>query len=190
MGIFATKNNSDMKNNEKMLCLSESEMLDLWKLKRQLLPVRKDCIIEREDGIDIDEYLLLEIREWYAQLINTAPAEWLPCKNIADQITVNIDNFGIGTVLLPHNCVRPIELRMADWEQSITEFFTPDTPVAILQRNEYSRTGSESPIAVISTGEVTLYGCKTRTLSKAICIMRPTASTYEFAEIALSTIKI
>lgn len=66
-----------------MINLSEDEMLDLWKTRIGLMQARRDCTIEREDGIDLDGELLVEIQQWYATLLATAPVEWLPTEDLA-----------------------------------------------------------------------------------------------------------
>ncbi len=62
-----------MENTSQFMELSESEMLDLWKTMMQLQPAHYGCAIERTDGIDIDELLLIHIRKWYASLLLSAP---------------------------------------------------------------------------------------------------------------------
>ncbi|MEF9923599.1 MAG: hypothetical protein RR383_09335 [Muribaculaceae bacterium] len=177
-----------MKNIEKMLRLTEAEMLELWKLKLKLYPVRKDCIIERNDGIDIGEYLLLQIREWYSKLLSDAPSQWLPCVDIATKLVITNENNGMKSVALPIDCVRPVEWKMSAWKRSVTEFISPSSPTAILQSNEYSRSRDENPIAILNGNEILLWASAGSTLTKAICVMRPNNEYYEFAEIALSTI--
>ena len=37
----------------------------------------------RDDGIDLDAWLALRLEQWYAQLLMTAPVEWLPVEDVA-----------------------------------------------------------------------------------------------------------
>ena len=48
-----------MENTNQFLHLNASEMLALWKKELRLEPVVRDCIVERDDGIDIDALLEL-----------------------------------------------------------------------------------------------------------------------------------
>ena len=70
--------------------LSESEMLDLWKTMMQLQPAHYGCTIERTDGIDIDELLLIHIRKWYASLLLSAPDGIVPVEDVKDRLSVMV----------------------------------------------------------------------------------------------------
>ena len=62
-----------MENTNQMMDLSADEMLELYKTMTHLAPVRRECTIERDDGIDLDAWLTLRLQQWYAQLLLTAP---------------------------------------------------------------------------------------------------------------------
>ena len=47
-----------MENYDLLMSCSPSEMLDLWKTVMRLTPVRRECTIERDDGIDLDALLM------------------------------------------------------------------------------------------------------------------------------------
>lgn len=56
---------------------SLEEMLEEWKTRKMLLPGRRDCTAERDDGIDLDAVLVREIEAAYDRLLREAPTEWL-----------------------------------------------------------------------------------------------------------------
>ena len=54
---------------------SLEEMLEEWKTRKMLLPGRRDCTVERDDGIDLDAVLVREIEAAYDRLLREAPTE-------------------------------------------------------------------------------------------------------------------
>ena len=101
-------------NDNMMFNLDEEEMLELWKTRLRLLPARRDCTIERDDGIDIDQVLLLDIKEWYAWLLWHGDASLLPVEDLSGDVSPQIDDEGVVTVLLPSVSVARCVVRPAD----------------------------------------------------------------------------
>lgn len=119
--------------------LSESEMLDLWKTMMQLQPAHYGCTIERTDGIDIDELLLIHIRKWYASLLLSAPDGIVPVEDVKDRLSVMVADNGVVTAMVPPECVRPVEWKLKAWQKSVTLFLQPNVPEAAYLHNEWTR---------------------------------------------------
>ena len=106
-----------MENTSQFMELSESEMLDLWKTMMQLQPAHYGCAIERTDGIDIDELLLIHIRKWYASLLLSAPDGIVPVEDVKDRLNRRVEDvFAIGGA---HHAACHIK----DWKFAVGEHF-------------------------------------------------------------------
>ena len=75
-----------MENSNQFYNLNESEMLALWKQLMHLDTPRRDCAVEWNDGVDIDALLTTHIKQWYAQLLNTAPCHLLPVQDVKSDV--------------------------------------------------------------------------------------------------------
>ncbi len=170
--------------------LTEDEMLELWKTRLRLLPARRDCTIERDDGIDIDSVLLPDIREWYARLLAGGDIGWLPVEDLALKVACETDDEGVVTALLPSECVRPVEWKLAGWKRSVVQFHVAGSYKAMCQRNIYLRGDAEAPVAVLHDDRMVLYSVEpgtTAAVKQARCVVRPADGSYRFHEAALST---
>ena len=89
-----------MINHQSFITMTHSEALALWKQLLHLEPVRRDCVVERDDGIDLDALLSRHIDMWYAELLLTAPVERLPVEDIVSEVTLAVeDGVAVATVL-------------------------------------------------------------------------------------------
>ena len=178
-----------MENRNQFLNLNESEMLDLWKQVMHLDTPRRDCTVEWDDGIDLDALLLTHIKQRYAQLLNTAPAQLLPIEDLASEVELSVDG-NMVVAPAPQRCVRPVEWRLAEWKRSVTEFLDPCSHEAMLQLNEWSRGGVYNP-AIIDYGFQLLMMSSASgepQLAMARCVARPADGSYQFHASMLSTI--
>lgn len=173
------------------LNLTESEMINLWKTVMHLEQVRRDCVIERDDGIDIDELLRIHLRQWYAHLLLTAPLCQVPIDDVKSEVTLSTDGQGVVTATLPERAVRPVEFKLQEWTRSVTRFLEPSSPEARLQSSPYTRGGICQPAAVaISPGRLLLMSAPSLApqLELASCVARPADGSYRLSQAALSTI--
>lgn len=177
-----------MENNNQFYNLTESEMLDLWKQVMHLDTPRRDCTVEWDDGINMDALIMTHIKQWYAQLLATAPPQLLPIEDVKNQISLSTCN-GMIVATVPETCVRPVEWLLAGWQHSITEFLAPSSHEATLQLNPWTRGGECNP-AIIDYGNklVMTIGSSTPKLELARCVVRPSDGTYRFHSQLLSTI--
>lgn len=180
-----------MENTNQFLNLTASEMLDLWKTILRLEPVRRDCTVERDDGIDIDALLELHIRQWYAHLLNTAPVEWLPVEDVKADVALTTDAHGKVSATVPPQCVRPVEWQLTAWQRPVTQFLAPDSHEAQMALDPYTGAGSCRPVAIDYGNRLLLLSVPVGTqpaLAIARCVVRPVAGTFAFHSAALSTI--
>lgn len=180
-----------MRSKSMMMVLSEDEMLELWKLRVGLMPARRDCTIEREDGVDLDSKLLVDIRQWYAELLAMGSVDWLPVEDVSGDVTAVSDSTGVITATLPDRCVRPVAWHVSGWAVDVIRFEAPDSVVARQQSLEWLRGGGAHPVAVLHSDGIKLYTADSAddfTIDKALCVVRPEDGSYQFSEEALSTI--
>ena len=178
-----------MENTNQFYNLTESEMLDLWKQVLHLETPRRDCTVEWDDGIDLDALLLTHIKQWYAQLLDTAPTHLLPIDNVANDVSLTTRD-GIVVATVPEQCVRPVEWKLAEWQRSVTTFLDPCSHEAMLQLNEWTRGGACNP-AIIDYGFQMLMMSSSSNapqLELARCVVRPADGSYQFHSSLLATI--
>lgn len=171
--------------------LSSDEMLAQWKLRRGFAPLRVDCMITRSDGVDLDELLRLEMRDWYLNLLSTAQVEMLATTNIADDIAIVPMSDGEATVMLPQNCRRIVEFQLEGWERPAIILTDASSREAFMQQNPFARGNSVQPIALKHGNRLFLYTVPQNQqpkITRAIAVMEPTDGSYEMDETALSTI--
>ncbi len=175
-----------------MSVMTEEQMLSVWKSVLHLEDVRRDCSIERDDGIDIDSLLLTRIRQWYHHLLATAPLAWLPIDDVGAEATVTADETGLVTMQLPQRVVRPVEVRLGKWRRSVTDFHAPGDSMSLLQHNTWVRGGCASPVAVdCGGGLLRLYSLppgQTPVVDTARCVAWAADGSYRLAHAALDTI--
>lgn len=182
-----------MENTSQFMELSESEMLDLWKTMMQLQPAHYGCTIERTDGIDIDELLLIHIRKWYASLLLSAPDGIVPVEDVKDRLSVMVADNGVVTAMVPPECVRPVEWKLKAWQKSVTLFLQPNVPEAAYLHNEWTRPGVCDPAAVDYGNRILLFTLPDGELpifDMARCVVRPTNGKYVFHASVLESLRV
>ena len=181
-----------MENTSQFMELSESEMLDLWKTMMQLQPAHYGCTIERTDGIDIDELLLIHIRKWYASLLLSAPDGIVPVEDVKDRLSVMVADNGVVTAMVPPECVRPVEWKLKAWQKSVTLFLQPNVPEAAYLHNEWTRPGVCDPAAIDYGNRILLFTLPDGELpifDMARCVVRPTNGKYIFHASVLESLR-
>lgn len=182
-----------MENTSQFMELSESEMLDLWKTMMQLQPAHYGCTIERTDGIDIDELLLIHIRKWYASLLLSAPDGIVPVEDVKDRLSVMVADNGVVTAMVPPECVRPVEWKLKAWQKGVTLFLQPNVPEAAYLHNEWTRPGVCDPAAVDYGNRILLFTLPDGELpifDMARCVVRPTNGKYVFHTSVLESLRV
>ena len=168
-------------------------MLDLWKTMMQLQPAHYGCAIERTDGIDIDELLLIHIRKWYASLLLSAPDGIVPVEDVKDRLSVMVADNGVVTAMVPPECVRPVEWKLKAWQKSVTLFLQPNVPEAAYLHNEWTRPGVCDPAAIDYGNRILLFTLPDGELpifDMARCVVRPTNGKYVFHASVLESLRV
>lgn len=172
--------------------LTTDEMLEVWRLHRALLPLREDCVVERHDGIDLDIYLRREMRNWYLELLDTAPLEMLKVTDIADETMVRLNADRSGTVILPDRCRRVTEVKLDGWLRPARIVDAAELPVVSWQQNPFTMGDEAEPIAICDCGSLQLYsvpdGVTAPRLASLKCVIEPDEGIYELDERAFSLI--
>lgn len=183
------KNIDDM--NDSFIDLSEMEMLALWKQMLRVEPVRRECAVERDDGIDLDSYLVAHLQQWYARLLLTGPLEWLPVEDMSTKVNLMADADGVVTAMKPDGYVRAVEWMLGGWGHSVTQFLAPDDALALAQCSPWTRSGPCHPAIVEHDDRLLLYGIEPGTLpvlTMARCVAVPADGRYVMHRAALDTL--
>ena len=174
-----------------MINLSENEMLTMWKRVMHIDVLRRECSVERDDGIDLDDLLLTRLRQWYAHLLLTAPLDWVPVEDLRAEVSVTADDMGVVTALLPARCVRLVEWEMAGWSHAVTSFVEPDSLQALAQHSLWTRGGVRRPVAVRHDDRLMLYSIApgaSPVIIQARCVAVPGGDRYVCHRDALATL--
>lgn len=177
-----------------MMTLSQKQMLAQWKMRHYLEPLREDCSEVRDDGVNIDYLVALEMRDWYLNLLDTAPLRMVSVTDIIQEVAVdNRPDNGAVVINLPEACRRVVSI----WLSGIAQEIIPITDLSdyrvILQQSEYSRGGKCIPVAVLSdAGLLTIYGYDSDgnppEIEHLYAVMCPEDGVYILDESALKTI--
>ena len=126
--------------------LSKAEMLARWMSRRYLEPVRADCLVERTDAVDLAALCAREARDWYLELLATAPAELLSPVDVAKDCEAEAaaDGYSVD-VWMPENVVRPLSVRLAGWYRAAT-VVDPDSPAARRCASRFGAGGEAAPL--------------------------------------------
>lgn len=178
-----------MENVNQMMRLTGGELLSMWKTLLRLDEVRRECLLERSDGVDLDAWLMLHINKWYGELLAGARVEWLPVEDVSSSVVLTPLSSGIVRASVPSHCVRPVEWRLSGWEKSVTRFCAPDDAAAKRQLTPWLRSGSHRPQAVDYGDHLLLYGYSGTApqLAVARCVVRPADGQFVFHQQAVST---
>lgn len=127
---------------------TSTQILEEFRRRRFLEPVRNDCVIERSDGADIDTQLMAEIRQWYATLIDTAPTDWLATEEVAPDVIMElIPGTGAMSLILPEDVRRVVGISIEGNPVPVTIITDPESPLMRLQSNPFTRGGKIRPLA-------------------------------------------
>ncbi len=176
-------NFAGMKNTSDIINLSESEMLAECKRVMKLEPGMSSAIALRQDGIDIDAWVLTQTRVWYLQQLLEAPVELLPIEDVARDVNLTATPDGVVTATVPPCCVRPVEWQLDGWKCPVTSFAQPGEPIAQHQLSPWIRAGVNRPVIVDHGDHLQLYSIPagtTPSLTTARCVIVPPNNRYIF----------
>lgn len=159
-------------------------LIDEWKLRRGLIPLRSDATFHRVDALDIDAALARGIDTWYQNLLDNAPASMLVIHDITDLLEVEHSAPGYTVYQLPLTCRRVIDVLTGPDLQPARPVM-PESHEARLQDSPFSRAGSVRPVVCRVGNLLYVYGAE---ISRLTAIVTPPEGIYEMNPSALSTI--
>ena len=178
------------------MTLTHAQMLALWRRAAGLEESRSDCSIEQFGGLDSDAAIATAMRQWYLNLLDTAPLRHLQLTDIAAGLQLKADSEVPGkySIQLPANVRRACSLVLVGSVLSVPilesgSVASPDMArLAALQANPFSRAGALRPVAVRSGSTVTLFSASQAVpvLSRLWAVVDPGDETYVMDESALS----
>ncbi|MGM9842277.1 MAG: hypothetical protein ACI31D_08775 [Candidatus Limisoma sp.] len=165
---------------------TEEEMLNQWKIRNGYVPLRRDCAVERGDGVDLDALLLRQIESAYARLLREAPVDCLPVEDVADECTTTVNDDLSVVIGLPERAVRFVEVRLEGWSRAVTQMTPADSPLAQLQTNRFLHGGPACPVCVEGVRSVTAYTAASADarLARVLAVARPADGGYALDESA------
>lgn len=160
---------------------TEAEMLSLYKRRMGLFEARNGGVVSRQDGSHLDEYLLTEMRAWYAQQLQTADIALLPVEDVSDEIEskLYVDE-STAEIILPARGVRLAGIKLAEWNHEVTTFYPSDSDMAQLQRNKYLRATIRHPVVVLEQGKAIVYGVERPKMNLDPTVPQPMIVSAEF----------
>lgn len=178
--------------------LSKEEMLRRRRLLGGLEPLRHDCTIEQSDGIDVDALLEAQLRAWYLNLLDTAPAELLAPDNISATVTAVAADGGGVKLTMPAMCRRVFDVQLKGWQRAVKVLPASECErVAALQQNPYTAATAMRPVAVLMPGATggkaaavlafPTPGGASPQVALATAVLDQGESIYSFDESALAT---
>lgn len=169
-----------------ILRLTESQMLERWRLLALLEPMRSEGDASRDDLLDLDALCLMRMRAWYSWLLDTAPVEMLKNSDISQHLTLRGDS-----LILSSRVRRVLTVRMTGWSHSAAPLRDEEARKAMaMLHNPFVETGPDSPCAVVCGNEVRLLTPPEpgATVAEATGIIEPEPGWYELDEQAFSLI--
>lgn len=176
-----------------MRTYTSQQLLTEFRRRLFLEPLRDDCVIERTDGVDIDTQLMAEINQWYARLIDTAPAHWLSTENLAPLVVAEpVPAAGAVTIALPEDTRRVVSLTIKGNPTPVIPVTDPASPLLALQSSPFTRGGQNRPVAFLSSPlSITLFADDAQgnpPILTSLIGVRLTPGIYQFDDRAWETV--
>lgn len=167
-----------------------NQLINEWKVRKGIVPLRTDATITRQDAFEIDEYITRIIDSWYVKLLDTGPIEYLDVTDISSEVTITAFSRGVATIQLPEHCRRVIEISMTEWQRPATIVTDCGSHEARRQGSPFARGGAVRPVAVVeSAGTVRLYSFKTApVIDRILAVVTPRDGMYRCDPRALESL--
>lgn len=182
--------------------MTQSELIGLVRLMSGLDGTRSDVAIETTDGLDVDAMIGHRLRQWYLELLDTAPVEMLAPENMASSAmlsTVEVSGIKATRAIMPGNCRRVLEVRLRDWLRSVPVLPYENLAAVInRQQNPFTAATASHPIAVYGASAIggvaapvmMFPAMATPQLSYLLGVSDPGENIYTFDERALDILSI
>ena len=134
----------------------ETRMLEAWRRRQGILPLRDDMSVVRTDGLDFSDRLRAEMDAWYVRLLEKAPVDFLAPEDCSDLPVTQAG--GALCVSVPEGTVRVVAAKLSGWGCS-ARVVGEGTPAARMQAHPFTRACREAPVAVFdrATGVLKLF---------------------------------
>lgn len=106
--------------------------------------------VGQEDSKPIDTIIGDLLDESAKEVLLKAPIHRLPATSSANVATADAGDSTIGTIDVPTDFLRLVELKMTQWKRPVTELQQQGSKIAERQYNKYLRGGTVKPVAVLS----------------------------------------
>ena len=166
------------------------QLIDEWKLRRGLEPVRSDAAFHRFDALDIDAYIARRVDAWYHSLLDSGPLTHLVVHDIAPFLEPVSLSPSRGVYILPDGCRRIVAVTVAP-EAPDAIIAAPGSPLALRQECPFCRGEGGAPVAVAHSGRLIVYGRSIPsggTLHHVGAVLTPPEGVYELSPEALDSI--
>lgn len=140
------------------LNLSPAQMLAQWRLHSAYSLPLTDAVCRRNDGIDSDAIMRVDIDAWYRRLLAEGEPGLLAPEDLSRSVTsVACADDGCTLVTLPAEVVRVTEVRLSGWKCPARIVTSPTHILALRQMHPFSRATPSHPVAVFTGGALRLY---------------------------------
>lgn len=133
-----------------------AELLAMWKRRKGLAASPVFC--GNADLTQFDAMITARLESAYATLLRTADAGLLPCEDLADQCTAEYTSDNSAQISWPARGVRPLAVRLDEWQFPLREFISPQSLRALCQRLPESSATVLDPVAVLYERSIEVFG--------------------------------
>lgn len=169
---------------------SEQQLIDEWKMRSGLEPVRIDATLQRYDALDIDAYVKKMLDDWYLRLLDEGDISLLDPEDVTEEVTVEGLADGVAYITLPEGTRRLLEVSDSAWHRPAM-ITRADTVLGRRQESVFGRGRAASPVAVVDSPlHVRLYSYlpgSSPSLDRVL-VVRHTPGVYLLSPRALSLI--
>ncbi|MCM1291922.1 MAG: hypothetical protein NC201_07910 [Prevotella sp.] len=96
---------------------TEDMMVQRWLLREGLAP--SPGVTGLSDNSRLREVIVSDLRHWYADLLLTASPLLLPTEDVSEETESIYLTKNSAQLTLPSRCVRPINIKMENWQFSV-----------------------------------------------------------------------
>ncbi|MDE5608140.1 MAG: hypothetical protein K2I64_04310 [Muribaculaceae bacterium] len=166
------------------------QLIDEWKLRRGLEPVRSDAAFHRFDALDIDTYIGRLVDKWYHSLLDSGPDTALIAHDIAPQL-IPVSHAATKAVYrLPDGCRRLLQVDV-DVSLPPAVIAEPGSTLARSQECPFARGKGGAPVAVRYGDLLHVYSFTTlpdAPPDRVLAIVTPPEGIYELSAEGLDSI--
>lgn len=132
--------------------MNRTALINQVKSKIDELSPSDALIVEvgQDDNKPIDTIIGDLLDESAKEVLLKAPIHRLPATSSANVATADAGDSTIGTIDVPTDFLRLVELKMTQWKRPVTELQQQGSKIAERQYNKYLRGGTVKPVAVLS----------------------------------------